>query len=181
MPRCSSSSTGSSAIIGLPFPACIIPILRSDAPDSLETIRNFPTAVHPRSALTLAFVCGFQLSNRKNLIYRCTQCGTGAPKVQLKDRLLDPQPGLPGRLCAERGVRLAARNRQGVHPQAILDASSSFRCPRPINGLASRRYDRNCPPTVAPSMPASAPTARRLMRSLSSYATRAVSRCTART
>jgi hypothetical protein len=74
----------------LPFPGLHIPILRSDAPDSLKTIRPSLTSVHPRSALTLAVVGGLQLSNRKNLGCSFTQCGTGAGKIQLKKQLLVP-------------------------------------------------------------------------------------------
>jgi hypothetical protein len=48
---------------------------------------------YARSALTLAFVRGFQLSNRKNLAYRCTQYGTGVPKIQLKEQRLDGYGG----------------------------------------------------------------------------------------
>jgi hypothetical protein len=72
----------------LPFPGLHIPILRSDAPDSLKTIRPSLTSVHPRSALTLAAVGGLQLSNRRNLGCSFIICGTGSHKIQLKNQRL---------------------------------------------------------------------------------------------
>ena len=86
-----------------------------------------------------------------------------------------------GRSCAERGRSFGRQEPAGssTHRRPWMRRRDSLALAR-SRVSPPARYDRNCPPTVAPSMPASAPTARRSMRSLSSYATRAVSRCTAR-